>query len=307
MKPPDRTTQRVTFRSGLIAFSAMTCLAVSLACEQRMGVAASAANADGVSSSTSAGGETNGTAVRPFHVDVPQEDLDDLRGASRRPDGLTRRPSPIDPRAPDSRSCRSSCGTGATDYDWRQAEAKLNAWPQFMTTIDGVDIHFIHVRSRHENALPLIISHGWPGSVFEQIKIIGPLTDPTAYGGRAEDAFDVVIPSLPGYGFSSRPTETGWDVERIGRAWDVLMKRLGYARYVSQGGDWGAGVVEAMGRQAPAGLLGHPHQLAGGIPARRSCCDRQRRARAGGTLRANAPHSMTCEGSSRTGAGATTR
>jgi pimeloyl-ACP methyl ester carboxylesterase len=125
-----------------------------------------------------------------------------------------------------------------------------------MTTIDGVDIHFFHVRSRHPNALPLIITHGWPGSVFEQIKLIGPLTDPAAFGGRAEDAFDVVIPSLPGYGFSSRPTETGWGVERIGRAWDVLMKRLGYTRYVAQGGDWGAGVVEAMGRQAPAGLLG---------------------------------------------------
>ena len=143
-----------------------------------------------------------------------------------------------------------------TDYDWRKAEAQLNAFPQFMTNIDGVDIHFIHVRSRHRNALPVIISHGWPGSVFEQIKLIGPLTDPTAFGGRAEDAFDVVIPSLPGYGFSARPAEAGWGSERIGRAWDVLMKRLGYTRYVAQGGDWGAGVVEAMGRQAPAGLLG---------------------------------------------------
>jgi pimeloyl-ACP methyl ester carboxylesterase len=143
----------------------------------------------------------------------------------------------------------------ATDYDWRRGEASLNAWPQFMTEVDGVDVHFFHVRSRHEDALPLIISHGWPGSVFEQLKVIAPLTDPTAHGGRAEDAFHVVIPSLPGYGFSSRPTETGWDVERIGRAWDVLVKRLGYDRYVSQGGDWGAGVVEAMGRQAPDGLL----------------------------------------------------
>nr|MDQ3806522.1 epoxide hydrolase 1 [Acidobacteriota bacterium] len=128
--------------------------------------------------------------------------------------------------------------------------------PQFMTTIDGVDVHFFHVRSRHENALPLIISHGWPGSVFEQIKIIGPLTDPTAYGGRAEDAFHVVIPSLPGFGFSSRPTEVGWGLERVGRAWDVLMKRLGYTRYVAQGGDWGGGLVEVMARQAPEGLLG---------------------------------------------------
>ncbi len=143
-----------------------------------------------------------------------------------------------------------------TDYDRRKGEAKLNAFPQFMTKIDGLDIHFIHVRSRHPGAMPLLIAHGWPGSVFEQIKLIGPLTDPTKYGGHAEDAFDVVIPSLPGFGFSGRPTETGWGLERIGRAFDVLMKRLGYTRYVAQGGDWGAGIVEAMGRQAPAGLLG---------------------------------------------------
>jgi pimeloyl-ACP methyl ester carboxylesterase len=143
-----------------------------------------------------------------------------------------------------------------SEYDWRKGEAKLNAYPQFMTRVDGVDIHFIHVRSRHKNALPVIISHGWPGSVFEQIKLVAPLTDPTAFGGKAEDAFDVVIPSLPGYGFSARPAETGWGSERIGRAWDVLMKRLGYPRYVAQGGDWGAGIVQAMGRQAPAGLLG---------------------------------------------------
>ena len=143
-----------------------------------------------------------------------------------------------------------------SDYDWRKAEAKLNALPQFMTTIDRVDIHFIHVRSPHKDALPLIITHGWPGSVFEQIKLIGPLTDPTSFGGRAEDAFDVVIPSLPGFGFSERPAESGWGLERIGSAWAVLMQRLGYTRYVAQGGDWGAGVVQAMGRQAPAELLG---------------------------------------------------
>ncbi len=143
-----------------------------------------------------------------------------------------------------------------TTYDWRKAEAKLNAFPQYKTRIDGLDIHFIHVRSRHKHAMPLIITHGWPGSVFEQIKLIEPLTDPTRFGGKAEEAFDVVIPSLPGFGFSERPTEAGWGLERIGRAWDVLMKRLGYPHYVAQGGDWGAGVVEAMGRQAPAGLLG---------------------------------------------------
>jgi len=255
MKPPDRTTQRVTFRSGLIAFSAMTCLAVSLACEQRMGVAASAANADGVSSSTSAVGETNGTAIRPFRVNVPDADLADMKRrlvATRWPDKET---VANQSQGAQLAKLQALVRYWATDYDWRQAESKLNAFPQFTMTVDGVDIHFIQVRSRHRNALPLIITHGWPGSIFEQIKIIGPLTDPTAYGGRAEDAFDVVIPSLPGYGFSSRPTETGWDVERIGRAWDVLMKRLGYTRYVSQGGDWGAGVVEAMGRQAPAGLV----------------------------------------------------
>jgi pimeloyl-ACP methyl ester carboxylesterase len=143
-----------------------------------------------------------------------------------------------------------------TDYDWRKVEAKLNALPQFVTTIDGLDIHFIHVRSRHPNALPLIITHGWPGSILELVKVIGPLTDPTAHGGRAEDAFDLVLPSMPGYGFSAQPKSTGWGPDRIARAWDVLMKRLGYTRYVSQGGDWGAVVADAMGRQAPAGLLG---------------------------------------------------
>ncbi|MFL5200542.1 MAG: epoxide hydrolase family protein, partial [Microvirga sp.] len=141
-------------------------------------------------------------------------------------------------------------------YDWRKAEAKLNALPQFVTRIDGVDIHFIHVRSKHPNALPVIITHGWPGSVFEQLKIIGPLTEPTAHGGRAEDAFDVVIPSMPGYGFSGKPTDTGWGPDRIARTWAELMKRLGYTRYVAQGGDWGSPVSSAMARQAPAGLLG---------------------------------------------------
>jgi len=150
-------------------------------------------------------------------------------------------------------------------YDWRKVEARLNSYPQFMTNIDGVDIHFIHVRSRNKNALPLIVTHGWPGSVIEQLKIIAPLTDPTAHGGNAEDAFDIVIPSLPGYGFSGG-TGTGWDPERIARAWDVLMKRLGYTRYVAQGGDWGAVVVQAMGRQAPAGLLGIDINLAATIP-----------------------------------------
>lgn len=194
--------------------------------------------------------------IRPFRVEVPQADLDDLRrriAATRWPDKET---VADQSQGAQLAKLQELVRYWGTDYDWRKAEAKLNTFPQFMTKIDGVDTHFIHVKSRHPNALPLIITHGWPGSVFEQIKIIGPLTDPTAFGGRAADAFDVVIPSLPGYGFSARPTETGWGVERIGRAWGVLMNRLGYTRYVAQGGDWGAGVVEAMGRQAPAGLLG---------------------------------------------------
>ncbi len=195
-------------------------------------------------------------AIRPFRIHFPDEALADLRArlrATRWPDKETVSDGSQGAPLADMQELVRYWGSG---YDWRKAEAKLNALPQFMTNIDGVDIHFIHVRSRHKNALPLIITHGWPGSVFEQIKLIDPLTDPTKYGGRAEDAFDVVIPSLPGFGFSGRPTEAGWGLDRIGRAWDVLMKRLGYTHYVAQGGDWGAGVVEAMGRQAPAGLLG---------------------------------------------------
>jgi pimeloyl-ACP methyl ester carboxylesterase len=203
---------------------------------------------------TQATGE--GVAVRPFRVDVPEEDLVDLRqriAATRWPDRET---VPDRSQGAQLAELQELVRYWGTDYNWRKCEAQLNALPQFMTTIDGVDIHFIHVRSKHEDALPLIVTHGWPGSIIEQLKIIGPLTDPTAFGGRAEDAFHVVIPSLPGFGFSSRPTEVGWGVERVGRAWDVLMKRLGYTRYLAQGGDWGAGVVEAMGRQAPEGLLG---------------------------------------------------
>jgi pimeloyl-ACP methyl ester carboxylesterase len=206
------------------------------------------------------------TAIRPFRVNVPEADLVDLRrriAATRWPDKETvTDQSQGVPLA----KLQELVRYWGTAYDWRKAEAKLNALPQFMTRIDGLDVHFIHVRSRHKNALPVIISHGWPGSVFEQIKLIGPLTDPTAFGGRAEDAFDVVIPSLPGFGFSSRPTEPGWGLEHIGRAWDVLMKRLGYTRYAAQGGDWGAGIVEAMGRQAPVGLLGIHTNFPAAIP-----------------------------------------
>jgi len=195
-------------------------------------------------------------SIRSFHVSIPDADIIDLQKrlkATKWPDKET--------VADQSQGVQLSklkelVNYWGTSYDWRKGEAKLNAFPQFITNIDGLDIHFIHVKSKHENAMPLIITHGWPGSVFEQIKLIGPLTDPTKYGGRAEDAFDVVIPSVPGFGFSGKPTEAGWGLERIGRAWDVLMMRLGYKRYVAQGGDWGAGVVEAMGRLAPSGLLG---------------------------------------------------
>ena len=155
----------------------------------------------------------------------------------------------------------------ATDYDWRPCEAKLNALPQFITEIDGLDIHFIHVRSKHEDALPLVVAHGWPGSILEQLKIIDPLVDPTAHGASAADAFHVVIPSMPGYGFSGKPAETGWGPERMGRAWAELMSRLGYTRYVAQGGDWGAFVVDQMGLQAPAGLLGIHTNMPATVPA----------------------------------------
>ena len=169
-------------------------------------------------------------------------------------------------------------------YDWRKAEAKLNAFPQFVTRIDGVDIHFIHVRSKHPNALPMIITHGWPGSVIEQLKIIGPLTEPTSHGGRAEDAFDVVIPSMPGYGFSGKPTDTGWGPDRIARTWAELMKRLGYTRYVAQGGDWGS-PFPARWRARRRRLARHPHQPAGDRAARGGGGARRRRTCAGGPLR----------------------
>jgi pimeloyl-ACP methyl ester carboxylesterase len=205
-------------------------------------------------------------AIRPFHIHVSEEALTDLRrriAATRWPDKET-----VSDRSQGVQLARLQelVRYWGTDYDWRKAEAKLNALPQFMTTIDGVDIHLIHVRSRHKNALPVILTHGWPGSVFEFIKVVGPLTDPTTYGGRAEDAFDVVIPSIPGYGFSGKPTGTGWDPDHIARVWAELMKRLGYTHYVAQGGDWGAPISSAMARQAPAGLLGVHLNLPATIP-----------------------------------------
>ena len=197
------------------------------------------------------------TDVRPFQVEIPEGELAELR---RRIEA-TRWPSKelVADRSQGVQlaTLQALARYWATDYDWRKAEAKLNALPQFTTEIDGVGIHFIHVRSQHENALPLIMTHGWPGSVIELLDTVGPLTDPTAHGGRAEDAFDLVLPSLPGYGFSSEPTELGWDAARTGRAWAELMHRLGYTRYVAQGGDVGALVTDLMGRQAVEGLAGY--------------------------------------------------
>ena len=194
--------------------------------------------------------------IRPFSIEVPQEDLDELR----RRITATRWPSKelVDDRSQGVQlaTLQELARYWTTDYDWRGCEARLNALPQFTTEIDGVEIHFIHVRSEHEDALPLIMTHGWPGSVIELLETVGPLTDPTAHGGTPEDAFHLVLPSLPGYGFSGEPTELGWESGRIARAWAELMDRLGYTRYVAQGGDVGAAVTDAMGRQAPEGLLG---------------------------------------------------
>src|SRR4051812_27897508 len=209
--------------------------------------------------------EKNG--IRPFHASFPEAQLADLRRRIKATNWPEAEQVTDESQGVQLATTQKLARYWATDYDWRKAEAKINAVPNFITSIDGLDIHFIHAKSKEKNAMPIIITHGWPGSFIEQMKVIAPLTDPTTFGGKAEDAFDVVIPSLPGYGFSGKPTAPGWDVPRIARAWATLMNRLGYTRYVAQGGDWGNAVSEVMGVQAPPGLLGISTNMAATVPA----------------------------------------
>jgi pimeloyl-ACP methyl ester carboxylesterase len=257
MKPLDRLSHAVTFRTGIIVFGTLLVLALSSTSARRVGLAVVAASVVALPSATvAAAAVDDGTAIRPFRVDVPDEALTDLRRRVAATQWPERETVTDATQGVQLATMQKLARYWATDYDWRKAEAKLNSYPQFITNIDGLDIHFIQVRSKQPNALPVIITHGWPGSIIEQLKIIDLLTNPTAHGGNASDAFDVVIPSLPGYGFSGKPATTGWDPQRVARAWTVLMKRLGYTRFVAQGGDWGNAVTEQMALQAPPELIG---------------------------------------------------
>jgi pimeloyl-ACP methyl ester carboxylesterase len=265
-KVEDKKMLKTNNRKNVAAMAGLFAVALSGVFSRALAAPAAGAAALASALSSSQPQAPQDTAVRPFRISVPQSDLDELRKrivATRWPGKET--------AADGSQGVPLTTMQGlvrywATDYDWRKAEATLNAIPQFVTNIDGLDIHFIHVRSRHPHALPVIITHGWPGSVIEQLKIIGPLTEPTAHGGRAEEAFDVVIPSLPGYGFSSKPATAEWGPEKIARAWGELMKRLGYSHYVAQGGDWGSAISSEMARLAPPGLAGIHINLAPVVP-----------------------------------------
>jgi pimeloyl-ACP methyl ester carboxylesterase len=262
----DLETSAVVQPHSLSMLTALRTAAILLVLLAAPGRAQLRASSEPPTAPTKSDVKSEDASIRPFHVHVPEEKLVDLRqrlAATRLPEQET---VADQSQGVQLATIQELVRYWQTDYDWRRVEARLNSLPQFVTTIDGEEIYFIHVRSKHPNALPLIMTHGWPGSIIELLNVIDPLTNPTAQGGRAEDAFDIVIPSMPGYGFSGKPTTTGWNPVRIARAWDILMKRLGYTRYVAQGGDWGAKVSEALARQAPEGLLGIHINLLLNIP-----------------------------------------